>query len=170
MVLRPARGVRPRDEKPIHLWTSISITYIPVSVFPLSQTTGYAIRALTCLADDPDEQLFIQDIADRAGVPRPYLAKILKRLNEAALIESKRGYKGGVWLARPPENIALWDIALALEGDGFLSRCMLGCDTCSDRRDCPAHEFWDPERDRIANELTRITLAEVTAFERANQA
>ena len=51
-----------------------------------------------------------------------------------------------------------------------LSRCMLGCDTCSDRRDCPAHEFWDQERDRIANELTRITLAEVTAFERANQA
>ena len=52
-------------------------------MFALSQTTGYAIRGLVCLARDSCDHDFIQQIAECADVPQAYLAKILKRLHEA---------------------------------------------------------------------------------------
>lgn len=135
-------------------------------MFSLSQTTGHAIQALTCLAGDSCPHRFIQDIAESSGVPRAYLAKILKRLNEAGLVESKRGYKGGVWLARSAEEITLLDICLAIEGDDSVSCCLLGSDFCDDKRDCPTHKFWKKTRASIEDELDQTTLADVVAFEK----
>ena len=65
----------------------------------LSTTTSYAIQALTSLAAPDFPRAMIADIARRAGVPAAYLAKIMKRLNDAGIVDSKRGSKGGIWLA-----------------------------------------------------------------------
>ena len=73
----------------------------------LSQTTGHAVRALTCLAGRVNPPVSIKDLAAWSGVPQPYLAKIVKKLNNAGIIESKRGAGGGVWLARPAKLISL---------------------------------------------------------------
>ena len=150
----------------IIFWTPDSSLDKNVQMFTLSQTTGYAIKALVCLARDSCDHDFIQQIAECSDVPQAYLAKILKRLNEAGLVESKRGYKGGVWLARPATEISLWDISLAIDGDAFLSRCLLGDEFCDDKRDCPTHEFWKGERIKIQAELARTTVEDVVEFER----
>jgi DNA-binding IscR family transcriptional regulator len=42
----------------------------------LSQTTGYAILALSCLEDNQSRPRLIRDIAERTGLRKPYLAKI----------------------------------------------------------------------------------------------
>ena len=130
----------------------------------LSQTTGYAIRALACLADKKCAGGFIHDIAECTGVPRPYLAKVLRKLNEAGLVESKRGYKGGVRLARDPADISLLDICNAIDGEDYLGNCLLGGEFCSDLRDCPTHEFWKATREKISQELARNSLAEILKF------
>ena len=133
-------------------------------MFSLSQTTSYAIQALTCLASETCSCDFMSEIAECSGVPQAYLAKIMRRLNHAGLVQSKRGYKGGVWLAQPPGEINLWDISAAIDGDGFMSQCLLGDESCDDMRDCPTHQFWKVERAKIQEELTRTTLADVVAF------
>jgi Rrf2 family protein len=130
----------------------------------LSQTTGHAIRALACLASHENPPVFSQDIAESADVPQAYLAKILKKLNDAGIIESKRGYKGGVWLARPPRHITLLQISEALDGEEFISSCLLGAEFCSDERNCPTHKFWKKNRQLIRKELAKTTLADVVAF------
>jgi Rrf2 family transcriptional regulator, cysteine metabolism repressor len=44
------------------------------------------------------------------------LAQILGELREHGLITSRRGSQGGYTLARPPEEISLYDILVAVEG------------------------------------------------------
>jgi Rrf2 family protein len=130
----------------------------------LSITTGYAIEALACLASPPCSNAMIQNVAKCARVPAPYLAKIMKKLNNAGIVRSKRGFKGGIWLARPPEQITLLEIMNAVDGPNYLEGCLLGRAECSDERDCPTHAFWKVTRETIRSELTTHTLADVVAF------
>jgi Rrf2 family protein len=130
----------------------------------LSITTGYAIDALACLASPQCENAMIQNVAKCAKVPAPYLAKIMKKLNNAGIVRSKRGFKGGIWLARPPEQINLLEIMNAVDGPDYLEGCLLGRAECSDERDCPTHAFWKVTRETIRAELTAHTLADVVAF------
>ena len=132
----------------------------------LSQTTGHAIRALSCLSGREDKPTFIHDIAECAEVPQAYLAKIVKKLNDAGIVESKRGYKGGIWLARKPEDISLYQISEVLDGKEYFLSCLLGSEFCSDDRACPTPVFWKKQRKIIQDQLKKTTLAQVMAFNR----
>lgn len=130
----------------------------------LSATTGHAIQALACLAGCTNPPASIKDIAICSDVPQPYLAKIVKKLNDHGIIESKRGSKGGIWLARPAKLISLLDVSIALDGEDFLGRCLLGSEYCSDDRACPTHAFWTKNKALIRKELERTKLSDVLDF------
>lgn len=132
----------------------------------LSQTTGYAILALSCLDGCQDRWVLAKDIAKCTGISLPYLSKLLHALNGSGLIRTKRGYRGGFQLAQSAPNISLLDVAEAVEGRKWLPECLLGLEECSDDRACPTHEFWKTERSRIEKELKRQTLRDVAEFER----
>jgi len=58
----------------------------------------------------------IEHLAEVEDVPANFLAQILLKLRNRGLITSRRGNQGGYALARPPEDISLLDIMLAVEG------------------------------------------------------
>lgn len=128
-----------------------------------SQTTGYAIQALACLAGGGDRLVQAKEIAACTRIPGPYLSKILNTLVRAGLLRSKRGYRGGVELVRPPERICLVDIAAALEGDEWLPECLLGLGMAQDDC-CPLAEFWKETRTRIQERLKELTLRDIMRF------
>ena len=130
----------------------------------LSSTTGQAIRALSCLATCANPPANIKEIAECSDVPQPYLAKILKKLNDAGIVDSRRGKNGGIWLARPAKLISLFDISVALEGKDFLGHCLLGSGMCSDEQNCPTHHFWTRHRESIRRELEQIKLSDAMDF------
>ncbi|MEE8368754.1 MAG: Rrf2 family transcriptional regulator [Thermoanaerobaculia bacterium] len=127
----------------------------------LSQTTGYAIQALGCLARCGEEWHLAKDIADCSDVPLPYLQKILHTLRVVGLVEAKRGYRGGFKLVKPAEEISLLEVAQCLDPEIREPRCLLGFRACSDESACSMHHFWEPERRRLLAELGRMTVAEV---------
>lgn len=133
----------------------------------LSQSVGYAVRALACMEGGLCETKFTRDIAACSGVPSAYLAKIFKRLVDAGILESKRGWSGGTQLARAPKEISLFEIASALEGENFLKGCLLGEAYDSDEQACPTYDFWKAEQTRIEKELRSKSLAQVIAFAKA---
>jgi Rrf2 family iron-sulfur cluster assembly transcriptional regulator len=134
----------------------------------LSQTTGYAIRALSCLHHSGDELVLAKEIAERTGIPKPYLSKILHALRKTGLVTAKRGYRGGVALSRPASEISLLEIAESVEGDRRRHVCLLGMvecsDLCEEAHQCPVHDFWVDERSRIEAKLRAITLAQMAQF------
>lgn len=131
----------------------------------LSNSASYAVKALSCMQGGEERPRFVKDIAAACGVPPAYLAKIFKKLVDAGILVSKRGWAGGTDLARPPGEIRVIEIVEALDGKEFLEGCLLGNEICSDERACPLHQFWKRERVLIAGELHKQTLAEVMAFE-----
>ncbi|GEM_PF-54051 len=134
-------------------------------MFCLSQTTGYAILALACL-DGPDgNPVQVRDVADFTGISKPYLSKIIHALGAKGLVETKRGRKGGVLLARDPRAITVIEVARAVEGNEWAQRCVLGLAECSDERACPMHFFWKPLAQTIRERLEELTLAQVAEFE-----
>ena len=136
----------------------------------LSITTGYAIKALMCLESGDCVPRHISDIAQCTGVPRAYLAKILNALSQQGLVQTKRGYRGGISLARSAEEISLLQIVEAVEGDQWLGECLLGMDTCDILTICPTHEFWARIRREITEELRQTTLASVIASRQCRRA
>lgn len=63
-----------------------------------------------------DRPTSVKEIAERTGLPQPYLEQILLAVKGAGLARSKRGVGGGYVLARPPEEINLADIIAAADG------------------------------------------------------
>jgi Rrf2 family protein len=58
----------------------------------------------------------IDHLAQTEAVPANFLAQILIKLRDHGLIISRRGNHGGYTLARAPEEISLYDILMAVEG------------------------------------------------------
>lgn len=131
----------------------------------MSQAVGYAASALGHIAAAGGKPVLVKEVADAAEIPAPYLAKIIQTLARKGLVVTQRGIGGGVTLARPPADISLFELCVALDDPAVLERCMLGTAICSDERACPAHKFWAVERARIHAYLKSMTVADVAAFE-----
>lgn len=78
----------------------------------------YACRVMTELARlyGSGQLAQIEHLAREEAVPANFLAQILIRLRNHGLVTSRRGNHGGYTLARPPEEISLHDILVAVEG------------------------------------------------------
>ena len=84
----------------------------------ISVKVDYACRVMAELArlHGSGELAQIEHLAKAEAVPANFLAQILGKLRTHGLITSRRGNQGGYMLARPPEEISLHDILLAVEG------------------------------------------------------
>ncbi len=131
----------------------------------LTVRSGYAILALACLHGNADRWVLAQEIAARTNIPKPYLHKILHALGKAGVIQTKRGYRGGISLSKPADEFTILDLVNVVEGTNWTKRCLLGLSECSDARACPTHEFWKCTRVTIEDKLNSITLADVADFE-----
>jgi Rrf2 family protein len=132
----------------------------------LSQTAGYAITALGHLGTQGQGQaMFVRDLAEATEIPPSYLAKIVNTLARKGLLSTQRGSNGGVSLARPPEQITLYEICEAFDDPIVRRQCLLGHAECSDRRDCPAHRFWSEARERMGSFLRHTTLRDIARFQ-----
>lgn len=132
---------------------------------PITQSSAYAIRALSFLAARHDESFQLgHEMAEKLGLPAQFLLKILQPLVTRGLLHSRRGRHGGFRLARLPEQVTLFEIADALEDLGKPRQCFLGQSECTDERACPMHEFWKHASADFGRTLSTTTLADVVQF------
>jgi Rrf2 family iron-sulfur cluster assembly transcriptional regulator len=83
----------------------------------LSHASSYAVHALAFLAAQGGNQLLPGVvIGQNRDLPGRFLAKLLKQLERAQLVQSRRGPSGGFRLARPPSRISLLEIIEAIDG------------------------------------------------------
>lgn len=125
-----------------------------------SRTAKYAIMALTELAAG-DRSLKIRELAQAAGIPQPFLAKLIPPLVQAGIITSTRGKRGGLAFAHPPEEISLAETIRAVEGDRLMLDCPFSLTPCGGQEDCPLAPLWDPVRQKIVAFLEATSLAQV---------
>ncbi len=83
----------------------------------ISRSTGYALIAVGYIAQNYKEgAVLAARISKEYNIPLEYLLKILQQLVRANVLRSKRGPRGGFFLARPAENISLLEVIEAVDG------------------------------------------------------
>lgn len=130
-------------------------------MLPLSQTTGYAVRAMLCLPEPGGTPVLVETIAEYTGIPRSYLSKMVHKLAKQGLVVARRGHHGGVVLARPSGDITLEDLSIAIDGEAWKHRCLMGLLGCTDENPCVLHEFWQETLASILAKLRSVTLIEL---------
>jgi Rrf2 family protein len=131
----------------------------------VSTRGDYASRALLSLAihDEGYGPTSVRDIAERTGLPQPYLEQILLALKGAGLVRSKRGVGGGYVLARPPEEITLGQIVAAVDGPivagDFGEPHQNGA--CDHEGQCVLLSVWAEVGHHMRSHLDSFTLADM---------
>lgn len=129
----------------------------------LSKLADYAVVVLVRLSHLDGCQTS-PGIAGMTGLPEPTVAKVLKALSAAGLVQSQRGARGGYRLVRPLAAIAIADVVAAIDGPIALAACVEGgAGGCEAEALCPVRGRWDPVNQAVLQALTRITLADMTA-------
>ncbi len=103
-----------------------------------------AIAAASFLAerydDDGRTRVSAAEIADARELPRPVVAKLLAILSQNGLTTGVTGPSGGYQLARPPEQISLYDIVSAFESMDARPMCPFGPNWCGHGAPCSLHD------------------------------
>jgi Rrf2 family transcriptional regulator, nitric oxide-sensitive transcriptional repressor len=89
----------------------------------LTLHTDYALRMLMLLALEPDELHTIASVAQRYHVSRNHLMKVAQTLIQAGFVDSVRGRRGGLRLAKDPSEIRLGAVVRATEDGLALVEC-----------------------------------------------
>ena len=127
----------------------------------VTQLTDSATVVLTALAARPDAVLSAPELAERAGLELPTVAKLLKPLAQAGLVEGFRGTNGGYRLARAADQISLVEIVEAMEGPLGMTECSVHAGACGIEQSCGVRANWRRINDVVADALRRVTLAQM---------
>ena len=84
----------------------------------LQKATHYGLYAVLELARDPSRQLSATDIADIYGISSNHLAKVLRDLGRAGMVDSVRGAGGGYRFSGNSKRITLMDVINIFEEIG----------------------------------------------------
>jgi Rrf2 family iron-sulfur cluster assembly transcriptional regulator len=118
------------------------------------------------LRDESTKPVSVREIAERTGLPQPYLEQILLSLKGAGIVRSKRGVGGGYMLSREPAAIRLSEIVSAV--DGPISAGDFGephtDGACDHEGQCVLLAVWGHVGDRMRELLASFTLADVASM------
>ena len=101
------------------------------------------------------------ELADAAGLEVPTVAKVLKPLAQAGLVEGFRGAGGGYRLVRDAADISLVEIVEAMEGPLGMTECSLHAGNCGIEQSCGVRANWRRINDVVADALRGVTLAQM---------
>jgi Rrf2 family protein len=125
----------------------------------LSTKGRYGTRALLEMARHYGEgPMLLKDIAERQQISLQYLEHLIGPLVGAGLVKTTRGFKGGVWLARPPADIKLSEAMQILEGDITPVECINNPGACTRSRTCATRDVWDEMKQAMYGVLESTTL------------
>jgi Rrf2 family iron-sulfur cluster assembly transcriptional regulator len=128
----------------------------------ISKSGLHAILALAELARQPEgEHAGAAAVAEAVGAPPNYLGKLLAVLAGRGLVVSQKGWGGGFRLAKPAEEISLYDVVDPIDPLYRWSGCILGNNKCSDSEACVLHGHWKVVRESYLEFLRVSTIADV---------
>jgi len=128
----------------------------------LSTKGRYGTRALLEMARHYGEgPMLLKDIAERQQISLQYLEHLIGPLVSAGLVKTTRGFKGGVWLARPPAEIKLSETMQILEGDITPVECINNPGACTRSRTCATRDVWDEMKQAMYGVLDSTTLEDL---------
>jgi Rrf2 family protein len=127
----------------------------------ITRQADYAIRAVVYISKlGPSERAATSQIAQEQHIPPSFLAKIISQLSIAGLLQTSRGARGGVTLAKSPNEITLLDVVEAIDGPIALNECVNDETACHFGDECQLRSIWCDAQDDLVRRLKGTNFAQ----------
>ena len=128
----------------------------------LSRSSQYGIELILYLTNNPSDKFIpLNEVAEEKDLSFFFLSKITQSLVQNDILKTYRGPNGGVTLNIPPNELTLYDIVVAIEGNSLFKKCILRPETCNGSNPCPLHPVWGEVRDKIHDVFMNTTMDQV---------
>lgn len=128
----------------------------------IKQNADYALRAMAFLANQYEKGVVsTRVISEQCDISYQFACKIMQRLNNAKLVGSTMGPRGGFMLRREPKKISLLEIIETLQGTLIVNTCMLGPKACKRQETCNICDKVTELQESMIRSLDEIKLSEV---------
>jgi len=135
----------------------------------ITRQADYAVRAVLYLSDlGPDQRAATSRIAEEQQIPPSFLAKIVSQLSVAGILQTSRGARGGVSLARKPDEISLLEVVEAIDGPIMLNECVSHNGACVFGDTCPMRPVWCDAQAELVERLRMSTFDTFAGMALAN--
>lgn len=129
----------------------------------ISTRGRYALRMMIDLAEHYGEDyIALKEITKRQGISKKYMEQIIPLLNQAHLLRTAKGQKGGYMLNRRPSEITVAEIVSCAEGGLNVIECLEDeTNQCPRAEICQTLPVWKGLNELIRNYLSGITLQDI---------
>ena len=129
----------------------------------LTRFTDNALRSLTYLALDPSATPTVGEVASRMGMSEDHLLKVVQRMSQYGYVQTIRGRKGGMRLAKPADQIVVGEVVRNTEDNMALMPCFDPGDSrsCPIAVACTLSEVFDDALKAFLATLDRYTIADL---------
>ena len=132
----------------------------------------YGLRCILQIARrGPSGSVTIPELAQLESLSPAYVAKLMRILRKAALLESIRGQKGGYQLARPAKDISVAEVLTALGGhlysQDFCSTHSGSGASCVHLGDCSIRSVLSGVERLVQNVLVQCKLTDLLRTEQS---
>mgnify|MGYP006272870393 CR=1 FL=1 len=131
----------------------------------ISKLSDYAIVLLTTMAEQHSHAVNAVRLAERTGLAKPTVTKLLKLLAADGLLQSIQGRHGGYQLAIEPADISIRRIIEAVDGPIAITECSHTTGDCGIEQTCHSRGHWQQ-----INRAVRQALADVKLEQLAQEA
>jgi Rrf2 family iron-sulfur cluster assembly transcriptional regulator len=130
----------------------------------------YAVTAMMDLAlqESINKPVTLKSIADHQEISIAYLEHLFAKLKAKHLVRGVRGPGGGYKLARPAEEISIFEIINAVDETVELTRCH-GREDCQDGEVCLTHELWTELSNKMMFFLDELMLGNIVQTSRVRE-
>lgn len=130
----------------------------------ITRQADYATRTILHLARiGKNQHVATSQVAKEQKIPPAFLVKIISQLSIAGILHTSRGLRGGVRLAREPENITLLEVVEAIDGPIQLNECVDSNGVCSFEETCPMRLVWCDVQNKLVAKLKKTNFAQLIA-------
>lgn len=127
----------------------------------LTAFSDYTVRMLIYLALRPGALCTIDEIADSYGISANHLMKVVHQAAQAGEVQTVRGQRGGLRLARAPEAINIGAVLRRTEPDFTIVPCFGADGACAIQPACALQGALGHALAAFLAVLDQVTLADL---------
>ena len=105
------------------------------------------------------ESMTIKGVAERYGISKNHLMKVVQELSAQGYVEATRGKNGGIKLKRLPEEINIGELVRKFEQDSTFVECYGENNHCVITPACQLKQMFSGALEQFFQHLEQFTLA-----------
>ncbi len=129
-------------------------------MFKISTRIRYALRAIVRLAILSKDGRYVplKEISENEDIPVKYLENIMQFLKKGGIVASFKGPGGGYKIKKNVNELTLFDVVKAFEGDIDLVDCCSGQYECPRKDICSTYNTWAILSDVLKRSMKSVKI------------